>query len=163
VAALCELVARSGVTWLQLHAFQLPRVVRALKAGPGAPAVRLVKVLHVRDGRCIEGGLVAAYERAGVDAFLIDATTSDGRVGSTGTAVAPAVAAALAGSLRRPFFLAGGISAAGRPAYERLVRDARFLGVDVDSAARDGDGRIAGERVAAIRRAWSGRDVVAVH
>ena len=68
--------------WVQLHGYQTPGFVRAVKGI--APEVRVIKVLHVRGGACIEERLIGGYEKAGVDVFLFDAVAEDGRVGSTG-------------------------------------------------------------------------------
>ncbi|GAB2713727.1 hypothetical protein [Kitasatospora kifunensis] len=72
-----------GVRRVQLHAYQPPALVRTLRTAIG-PEVTLVKVLHLREGRCLEGPPVPAYGRAGTDPFLLDAVTEDGRIGSTG-------------------------------------------------------------------------------
>ena len=70
-------------------------------------------------GECVEAPLLASYEKAGVDVFLFDVVSEDGRVGSTGQAIDPAVVAPLADKLSRPFLLAGGISAANRRTTNR--------------------------------------------
>ncbi len=150
---LLDVVGRTGVRWVQLHAYQPPGVVRALRAG-GPPDLTVVKVLHVRRGECVERRFVGAYARAGVDCFLLDTATEDGRVGSTGLRLAGAAVADLADELPRPFLLAGGVSADRHPDDRLLADHPRFLGVDVDSGARDGAGRLAAGRVAAIRHAW---------
>ena len=77
--------------------------------------------MHIRGGECVEESLIGSYEKAGVDVFLFDVVTEDGRVGSTGQALDPDVVAPLADKLTRPFLLAGGISADNRGA----VRGAR--------------------------------------
>jgi phosphoribosylanthranilate isomerase len=154
-AALLDVVARTGIRWLQLHAYQPPAVVRALKAG-GPPDLAVVKVLHVLGGDCVERRFVGAYARAGVDVFLLDAATEDGRVGSTGLRLGGAAVAGLADELPRPFLLAGGVSAVRWADDAAVARHPRFLGVDVDSGARDPGGQLAAGRVSAIRRAWDG-------
>lgn len=158
-AALARTVRESGVRWVQLHAYQLPKVVRELRASVRRLGVKLVKVLHVRGRRCVDLRLVAAYERAGVDAFVLDVAMPDGRVGSTGETIAPDVAAAVAGALSRPFLLAGGISAAASRRYEELTRRRGFAGIDVDTGARDAAGRLRAQRIQAIDRAWRGSHV----
>ena len=60
------------VKYVQLHAYQLPKVVQALRR----PGRHIVKVLHVRGARCVEERLIGAYERAGVDTFLLDVTAA---------------------------------------------------------------------------------------
>jgi phosphoribosylanthranilate isomerase len=144
------------VQWVQLHGYPTPGFVRKVKAI--GPDVRVIKVLHVKDGECVEAPLIGSYEKAGVDLFLFDVVTADGRVGSTGQALDPGVVAPLLDKLTRPFLLAGGISADNRAQYEKLTAHPLFLGIDVDTNARGADGKIGAERVEAITRAWRGPD-----
>jgi phosphoribosylanthranilate isomerase len=130
-------------------------MIRKIKAI--GPEVRVIKVLHVKGGECVEAPLLASYEKAGVDVFLFDVVSEEGRVGSTGQAIDPAVVAPLADKLSRPFLLAGGISAANRGNYEALAAHPRFLGIDVDTNARTADGKISSDNVEAISRAWKDR------
>ena len=155
-AALARAVHESGAKWVQLHAYQLPKAVQQLKASVRRPDVRIVKVLHVRGRHCLDLRLVGAYERAGVDAFLLDVAARDGRVGSTGESISPDVAASVIEQLSRPFYLAGGLSAAGSECYEALRCDPGFAGIDVSTAARDAMGRLRAERIEAIEGAWRG-------
>ena len=150
--AVGETLAGSPVRWVQLHGYPTPGFVRALKRI--APEVRVIKVLHVRGGECVEASLIGAYERAGVDLHLFDTVTADGRVGSTGEPLDATVVAGVADQLTRPFLLAGGISAGNRHAYAALAAHPCFLGIDVDTNARGPDGRISSENVKAIARAW---------
>jgi phosphoribosylanthranilate isomerase len=152
---LSETLEGSGVRWIQLHGYPTPGTIRKVKAiRVGGGPIRVIKVLHVRGGECVEAPLLASYEKAGVDVFLFDVVTEDGRVGSTGQAIDPAVVAPLADKLSRPFLLAGGISAANREDYASLAAHPRFLGIDVDTNARATDGKISSENVEAISRAW---------
>ena len=151
-----ETLDGSPVRWVQLHGYQTPGFVRKLKAT--VPALRVIKVLHVKGGECVEAPLIPSYEKAGVDVFLFDAVGEDGRVGSTGQQLDAAVASELAGRLDRPFLLAGGISADNRERYAELVAHPLYLGIDVDTNARAADGAISRARVAAIGRAWRDRD-----
>jgi phosphoribosylanthranilate isomerase len=157
-AVLAEALAGSGVTWVQLHGYQTPGLVRALKriAPEGEAEIRVIKVLHVRGDDCVEGPLIASYEKAGVDVFLLDAVSDDGRVGSTGESLDPEYAVTLADRMTRPFLLAGGISADNRSDYEGLAAHPRFLGIDVDTNARGADGKVSAANVEAISRAWKG-------
>ncbi len=152
VEAVREALDGSPVHWVQLHGYQTPGFVRAVKAI--APTVRVIKVLHVRGDSCIEERLVGGYEKAGVDIFLFDAVSDDGRVGSTGQTLNPDVVASLAEGLTRPFLLAGGISADNREEFAGLATHPRYLGIDVDTNARGADGRVSAEKVAAISKAW---------
>ncbi len=154
VKVLGEALEASPVHWVQLHGYQTPGLVRALKRI--APDVRVIKVLHVRGEDCVEGPLIGSYEKAGVDVFLFDAVSEDGRVGSTGQTLDVDYAGSLADLVSRPFLLAGGISAENRSEYASLVAHPRFLGIDVDTNARGPDGKVASANVEAISRAWKG-------
>lgn len=141
---------RTGIGWIQLHGYQAPGVVRALKARGD---VTVVKALHLLDGECQESVLIPAYERAGTDYFLLD-TVHAGRLGSTGTRSGRESILAVADRLHTPFLLAGGISADSRTALDAVVGHPRFHGVDIDSAARDDAGRLHSGRVAAVVARW---------
>lgn len=150
--ALGQTLHGSPVSWVQLHGYPTPGAVRKIKGI--APGLRVMKVLHVRGGECVEESLIGSYEKAGVDVFLFDTVTEDGRVGSTGVALDPGVVAPLADRLSRPFLLAGGISATNRERYEALASHPMFLGIDVDTNARGPDRKIRAENVAAISHVW---------
>ena len=152
VDAVREALDGSQVHWVQLHGYQTPGFVRAVKGI--APEVRVIKVLHVRGGACVEERLIGGYEKAGVDVFLFDAVAEDGRVGSTGLTLDPQDVAPLADALTRPFLLAGGISAENREQFATLTTHPRFLGIDVDTNARGPDGKFSAEKVGAICGAW---------
>ena len=151
-AVILDAAVASGVRWLQLHGYQPPGVVAALKRG--LPEVTVVKVLHVTGDACAERPLLAAYERAGTDVFLFDATSPGGQVGSTGLSLEPDVVIDLSEAVTKPFLLAGGISAENRTHYEKVAAHPRFAGVDVDSAARDSTGAFCAERVGGLRHHW---------
>lgn len=155
-AALADIVATSGVSWVQLHAFQLPSVARDLRQLLHQTHLTIVKVLHVRGDRCIDLRMAREYERTGVDAFLLDVATADGRVGSTGEAISPEVAAHVAATLNRPFFLAGGLGPGSWWRYRFLTYRPGFVGIDVSTSARDADGRLGLGRIQAINHAWRG-------
>lgn len=147
-----EALERTPVTWIQLHGYPTPGAVRKVKAI--SPSVKVIKVLHVKGSECVEASLVGSYEKAGVDVFLFDTVSDDGRVGSTGQTLDAAVVAPLAEQLGRPFLLAGGISSENRRDYQALADHPRFLGIDVDTNARGADHKISSEPVAAIASAW---------
>ncbi|MFE7842140.1 N-(5'-phosphoribosyl)anthranilate isomerase [Streptomyces sp. NPDC057474] len=150
---LLSAVEAARVPWIQLHGFQTPGVVRALRER-GPDSLKIAKVLHVNGATCLEGRLTAAYERAGADCFLIDAVADDGRVGSTARTLDDATVTDLADRVRLPFLLAGGLRADNRAAFPRATAHPRFLGADVDSAARAADGLLHAGRAAAIAAAW---------
>ena len=150
---LAPVVAQSGIEWVQLHGYQQPGVVRAVKAA--CPHTTVVKVLHVKNGECVERALIRAYERSGVDIFLLDALSADGRIGSTAQTIDPSAAQRIAEAVDRPIMLAGGLTATNFARYRPLVEHPRFFGIDVDSGARNSDGRISERRVAEIRDQWT--------
>lgn len=152
VPMLADLLHEAGIRWLQLHAYQPPTVVRTLHEA--VPGLIVVKVLHLRAGECVERSLITFYERAGTDGFLLDAVTEDGRIGSTGSRLAVRDVLAVAARLDRPFFLAGGISPNNRSDYDAVATHPGFLGIDVDTAARDVAGRFDLDAVTALSRSW---------
>jgi phosphoribosylanthranilate isomerase len=151
--ALHDVLRQTGIRWVQLHAYQLPATVAALHAAV-PNELTVVKVLHVRAGRCLERPLIGAYERAGADLFLLDTLTDQGRVGSTGRRLDAADALGVAELCHRPFLLAGGLSSRNRKDFDAVVAHPRYAGIDVDTAARDAAGRFAGTAVRSIARAW---------
>lgn len=150
-AALRAAAAAARVRWVQLHGYQPPGLVRALKSGTD---LNVVKVLHLGTDTRAERSLIPAYERAGTDLFLLDPVAGDGRIGSTGRPADQRAVIDFADRLSRPFLLAGGISADNREDHRAVVDHPLFLGIDVDTAARGPDGRLSTERVTAVRRGW---------
>ncbi|MET7906283.1 N-(5'-phosphoribosyl)anthranilate isomerase [Streptomyces sp. NPDC005355] len=142
------------IRWIQLHAYQPPRTVAALRAA--LPDAVLVKAVHVADGRCVERPFFGAYARAGTDLFLVDAATPDGGAGSTGHRLPPEALERLLPALGLPFLLAGGLTEADAARGPALGVHPGFQGVDVDSAARGDDGLLSANRVATLDRAWTG-------
>ena len=150
-----EALESAPVRWIQLHGYQTPGLVRALKRD--VPDVKVIKVLHVRGRDCVEAPLIGSYEKAGVDVFLFDAVAEDGRVGSTGQTLDVGYVVSVADKLTRPFLIAGGISPDNRERHEALIAHPRYLGVDVDTNARGADGKIAAQNVGAISATWKDR------
>ena len=145
---------QSNITWLQLHGYQQPGVVKALKASN--PNLTVIKVLHINNNNeCLERPLIRSYQRAGVDVFLLDALAADGRIGSTAQTIDPSAAERIIDLCDRPVMLAGGLTANNSARYRQLTNHPRFFGIDVDSGARDADGRIDERRVAEIRNKWT--------
>jgi phosphoribosylanthranilate isomerase len=142
----------SGVRWVQLHGYPTPATVHSVKSTSDCS---VIKVLHVRESQCVERPLIKSYERAGVDVFLIDMVASDGQVGSTAQQLDPAAAGDLVQRLSVPFMLAGGISADNAEDYAVLREHPLFSGIDVDTNARTGGGRLDGERITAVRKGWA--------
>ncbi|MFI9332059.1 N-(5'-phosphoribosyl)anthranilate isomerase [Kitasatospora sp. NPDC052868] len=151
-ARLAAAAASTGIRWIQLHAYQSPAVVRALRAA--LPDAVLLKVLHLQGATCLERPLIGAYQRAGTDLFLLDTATADGRVGSTGQRLDPAHVLALLPRLERPFLLAGGLTPDNHHAYRAVTAHPLYRGADIDTAARDATGRFTAAAVTALARTW---------
>lgn len=139
VDAVLAAVAGSGVQWVQLHGYAPPSVVRSLK---GQADLHVIKVLHVGPHGCAERGLMASYSRAGTDVFLVDSTGPDGQLGSTGRPMDPAVLREVVETVQRPFLVGGGITVRSAGALPDVMRHPRYVGVDVDSGARDRTGAL---------------------
>lgn len=148
-----DVLAVSGIRVVQLHGYQPPGTVRALKQ----LGVHVIKVLHVSGSSCPEQPLIRAYERAGVDSFLVDAVGADGRIGSTAQSLAPEAVLGLVGAVSVPFLLAGGITAANASTFTAVTAHPLFRGVDVDTGARDALGAFDAAKVVALRRNWTER------
>src|SRR5262245_22563122 len=104
-AVVSDAMRVAGIGVVQLHGYQPPRAVQAIKAR----GATVVKVLHVNGSAVHEERFLRSYQRAGVDVFLLDAVGADGVVGSTGQELDPAVVLSVADSVDAPFLLAGGI------------------------------------------------------
>lgn len=154
--ALGEVIHRSRTRWVQLHGYQTPSLVRAIKRA-ASDEVRIIKALHIQGTYCPEAPLISSYEKAGVDVFLFDVATDDGRIGSTGRSLDDRVVSSLAKRLTRPFLLAGGISSENWREHAMSVRSPGWLGIDVDTNARGGDGALRPENIEAIVHAWTAR------
>ncbi|MBM7053811.1 N-(5'-phosphoribosyl)anthranilate isomerase [Streptomyces durocortorensis] len=152
-AQISEAARAAGVRWIQLHAYQPPAAVAALRRA--MPDAVLVKAVHVLDGACVERPFLTAYARAGADLILVDTATRGGAVGSTGHRVPAAALESLLPALPRPFLLAGGLDEADAPGRAFAARPG-YRGVDIDNAARTDGGPLDPVRVAALDRAWTG-------
>jgi phosphoribosylanthranilate isomerase len=153
VEVLRQIVERTGIQWIQLHAYQMPAMIRALKQAVTSE-LTIVKVLHLKNGKCLERPLIKAYEKAGVDVFLLDVVTADGQIGSTGQRLQADDVADLVPSFGKPFLLAGGISAHNSADYATVVQHPQFRGIDVDTGARNHFGRFESKNITDISRGW---------
>ncbi|MET0132664.1 MAG: hypothetical protein ABW215_03635 [Kibdelosporangium sp.] len=153
VDILRQIVERTGIQWIQLHAYQMPGMVRGLRSAV-PDELTIVKVLHLKRGKCLERPLIKAYEQAGTDVFLLDVVTDDGQIGSTGQRLQASDVVGLVPSFSKPFLLAGGISAHNSGDYQAVVEHPQFHGIDVDTGARDRSGRFEGRNITEISRGW---------
>jgi phosphoribosylanthranilate isomerase len=149
-----EAVTTSNITRIQLHGYQQPAAAKSLKTKN--PNTTIIKVLHINAGNeCVERPLIRSYQRAGVDVFLLDALAADGQIGSTAQTIDPSAAERIIELCDRPVMLAGGLTASNSARYRQLAGHPRFFGIDVDSGARNADGRIDARRVAEIKDKWT--------
>jgi len=155
--SIVEMLDSTGCRWVQLHGYQTPGMVGAIRAS--VPDATIVKVLHLIGDGCPEARFIRAYERAGVDFFLIDNALSSGQVGSTGLPVSVVGLKAIIRTVTRPFLLAGGIRAGFRRKYGSLLADGRWQGIDVDTGARTADGRLDSGTIIAMLHDLSDRRV----
>nr|WP_042186383.1 hypothetical protein [Kibdelosporangium sp. MJ126-NF4]CEL17241.1 Phosphoribosylanthranilate isomerase [Kibdelosporangium sp. MJ126-NF4]CTQ91529.1 Phosphoribosylanthranilate isomerase (EC 5.3.1.24) [Kibdelosporangium sp. MJ126-NF4] len=153
VELLRQIIDRTGISWIQLHAYQMPGMIRALRASVSTD-LTIVKVLHLRNGKCLERPLIKAYESAGVDVFLLDVVTASGQIGSTGQRLQAEDIADVVPTFSKPFLLAGGISADNSADYETVVRHPQFHGIDVDTGARNHFGDFERKNITDISRGW---------
>lgn len=126
-------IRESEICGVQLHGFQLPKVVQSTKRHLG-DGRELFKVLHVQGGRCLEEPLLRQYAVSGADVFILDNFISRQQPGSTGEHIPSAVVTELINIFGpERLFLAGGVDAA----RIRTLRS-RFplRGVDIDTGAR---------------------------
>ena len=143
---IADVVRGTGMAGVQLHGFQLPRMVQSLKQRLD-DRLELFKVLHVQAGKCLEQPLLRQYAASGVDAFILDNFISRRQPGSTGERIPTTVVAELVELLgAERLFLAGGMDAE----RIRVLRAGWPLrGVDIDTGARNPAG-IDPQRVRAI-------------
>ena len=148
-----EVISASEFSWVQLHGFQSPSLAAELKRS--FAGLRIIKALHLVGQHCIEGPIMKAYERAGVDMFLFDSATLEGQLGSTGQCIDSTAAFQLAETATRPFLIAGGISAETLGHHRALLSYRRFAGIDADTAARGPQRQLCAARIGAIVRSLS--------
>lgn len=156
-AELAALMTRTRIRWVQLHAFQTPKMVAELRRLLPADSV-IVKVFHLQDGSCLEKPYFGAYRRAGTDIAIFDAMTGEGRVGSTGQEIPAEALLSAACALNLPFLVAGGVTAQNAAAHAALRDLPNYRGVDADTATRGPDGAFSALNIESIGAAWLGAE-----
>jgi len=147
VEHLADVLAQCRIRTVQLHGFVLPPKVSDLRVACRRRGfeVTIIKVLHVRNGRCFEKNLVTAYKLCGTDIFIIDSFAGRDAIGSTGQRVDADAARLLAQHLYpTPALLAGGVD-------DTLIHRVgqHYAGFDIDSGARE-NGEISGEKISKL-------------
>ena len=152
VEHLVDVLSRTGIGAIQLHAYQSPAVVARL--ADRLPHVIRIKVLHVGPHGCLESRWLGPYARSGAQLFLLDRADDEHGIGSTGQPLPVHLAVDLADRSPVPVWLAGGLSSQ-TPAEDVAVLRShpRLRGIDVDTAARRA-GRIAWPAVQRLATHW---------
>ncbi len=151
-----DLVIRAAVEIgphsIQLHGHEPPEFVRGLR-----PLLRceIWKALHLPP--LPEEASPEDYIEAGVDAFLLDSASTAGgvqRLGGTGTLVDWKAAAEAVRTIRKPVFLAGGISPEN---VADALSQVRPYGVDLCSGVERSKGRKDPEKIHRLVAAFQER------
>lgn len=120
-----------GTSTLQLVDAVKPDVYEALRSE--LPAIKIVQVIHVRDGRDLEDALAAAEY---VDALLLDSgnpSLAVKELGGTGRTHNWAVSRRIVEQSAKPVFLAGGINPAN---VRQAIDQVQPFGIDLCSGVR---------------------------
>lgn len=134
--AIIEQHLRCRTTTLQLVDYVPPSELRRLRTG--LPGIRLVQVVHVRDGDSLEEARSAAGL---VDALLLDSgnpAASVKELGGTGRTHDWTLSQRIRASVPRPVYLAGGLHAGN---VADAVATVRPFGLDLCTGVRT-DGRL---------------------
>ena len=137
VRDLWQLLKHTPVRHVQLHGFNPPSDIAYLKA----QGVTVIKTVHVTDrGDCPAERLIAPYQAAGCDIFLIDRFGGRAAIGSCGVSLPQeAVSTWLERLQGKRIWLAGGLTA---DRVSLLADQPLIETVDVDTAARHQGGPI---------------------
>jgi phosphoribosylanthranilate isomerase len=136
-------VKYTNIQGIQLHGFQLPGVINKLKKSV-SEKIKIIKVLHIKNERCMEYQYIDRYISAGVDLFILDTYISKNKIGSTGIKYSLEKIDSLITNIGESnIILAGGIDS---ELIKKLYVYQNLHGVDIDTAARS-NGRISASKV----------------
>lgn len=129
-----EAVEKGNITGIQLHGFHLPSLVGKIKSTFG-DALKIFKVVHVKDAKCVEEDLVDRYLDSGADVLILDSYQDTQNIGSTGISIEPQFVDDFLE--KRPIadrvMLAGGMN---NTLISQALQKHALFGFDIDSAAR---------------------------
>lgn len=127
-------VEKGNITGIQLHGFHLPSLVGKIKSAFG-DALKIFKVVHVKDSKCVEDDLIERYIDSGADVIILDSYQDTQNIGSTGISIdAQFVDSFLEQrKIADMVMLAGGMD---RDSIAQTVQKHDLFGFDIDSAAR---------------------------
>ncbi|BFM17472.1 phosphoribosylanthranilate isomerase [Maricurvus nonylphenolicus] len=144
---LSQAIELAHINAIQFHGFTLPSVIEKIKHQYGH-SIEILKVIHIKDNQCLEGGFIQRYIDAGCDALILDSYQDNTRIGSTGIRLEQHVITDFVSTWGNQIsiMIAGGLSENTIP---ELITSTMPFGIDIDSAARH-NGIINRERVTAI-------------
>ena len=133
---ICAVIRNTQAKAIQLHGFQLPALIKKIKQ-EFRDALKIMKVLHIRNLECLESDLIARYKEAGVDYFILDSYLSKKEIGSTGRPIDDSVLTEFVPVIQNnKTIIAGGISEKNIGWISEKINP---YGVDIDSSVRTGD------------------------
>jgi phosphoribosylanthranilate isomerase len=138
-----QYVKYTNIQGIQLHGFQLPGVINKLKNSV-SKKIKIIKVLHIKNEKCMEYQYIDRYISAGVDLFILDTYISKNKIGSTGIKYSLETIDSLIKKIGESnIILAGGMDS---QSIMNLYPYKNIHGVDIDTAARS-NGRISVTKV----------------
>ncbi len=130
-----EAVEKGCIEGIQLHGFHLPSLVGKIKSTFG-DALKIYKVVHVKESKCVEDDLIDRYLDSGADVIILDSYQDTQNIGSTGISIEPEFVDDFLQQRNIPekVMLAGGMQA---NSMKRMMQKYPLYGFDIDSAARE--------------------------
>ncbi|MCY7296470.1 phosphoribosylanthranilate isomerase [Alteromonas sp. a30] len=128
-------VEKGCIEGIQLHGFHLPSLVGKIKSTFGE-ALKIYKVVHVKESKCVEDDLIDRYLDSGADVIILDSYQDTQNIGSTGISIEPEFVDDFLQkrNMAEKVMLAGGMEA---HSMQRMVKKHPLYGFDIDSAARE--------------------------
>lgn len=131
LAKACEHAKIKGI---QFHGFHLPAFIKQVKQQLGND-IKIFKVLHVQNNRCVESNLIERYLESGTDFFILDSFQNKQQIGSTGIRLNDEFISDFFSkwNIQNRTMIAGGID---EDCIESAFTLHQPFGFDIDSAAR---------------------------
>lgn len=127
-------VEKGNIMGIQLHGFHLPSLVGKIKSTFG-DALKIFKVVHVKDSKCVEDDLIDRYLDSGADVIILDSYQDTQNIGSTGISIDTQFVDDFLDKrkIADKVMLAGGMN---KDSIGRMIGKHDLFGFDIDSAAR---------------------------
>ena len=141
-----KIVERKSIYGIQMHGFQTPSSIKKIKLKFGNK-IKIFKVLHIKNEKCLEENMIGRYIDAGTDAFILDNYKDKKNIGSTGTTIGENyISSFLSKWGDNKTMVAGGISDKN---LEKILGKFTLYGIDIDSSSRK-NGKIEESRIKRI-------------